>query len=101
MLDLMSRNGIRELTVLHANIHTLASLGRVCLIKSAGSKNTNRTSTYMDRIACEKDPFIFGEFGTDTLPNLISCPPITVRILDLVRRHDFLGAFENHLRSDL
>jgi hypothetical protein len=55
----------------------------------------------MDRIACEKYPFILRELGTDTLPNLISCPPITVCVLDLVRRHDFLGTLENHLRSDL
>jgi hypothetical protein len=57
-----------ELTVMHANVHTLAGLGTMG----------------MHGISSKEDSVKDGEFGTNSLPNSVGSPPVTVLIGKLV-----------------
>src|SRR5581483_305227 len=71
--------------ILHANVHTLSSLRTVSV----------------DGVAGEKDAVELVEFGSNPLANLVRCPPVAIRILNLVWLQNLLRRTNNDVRVDL
>lgn len=76
--------GIQKLTILHTDIHTLSSFGRVC----------------MNGITCEEDTVALRKFITHALSNLVRSPPVAIRVVELIWVHDTLSRFQDDLGSD-
>jgi hypothetical protein len=71
------------------------------LLKSASEKSKSElVAPYVDRVACQEDPFILGEIRSNALSNLIRCPPVAVLVVNLIWSHDRLSRLQDHFGGD-